>query len=99
MDDYLPLAGGKMTGDIKMGRGTHIDGLDQNGQNFRFLTFNAGSGLEYQGSTSNENNVINRKAMTAYVDSAVPDLTNYIKRGDNAILGDMSSKFCKNSCC
>ena len=91
MDDYLPLAGGTMTGDIKMSRGSHIDSLDQNGQNFRFLTFNAGLGLDYQGSTSNENNVINRKAMTAYVDSAVPDLTNYIKRGDNAILGDMQA--------
>ena len=56
-----------------------------------FLTFNAGLGLEYQGSTSNENNVINRKAMTAYVDSVVPDLTNYIQRGDNAILGDMQA--------
>ena len=70
--------------------------MDANGQNFRFLTFNAGSGLDYQGSTSNDNNVTTQ-AMAAYVDSAVPDLTNYIKRGDDAILGDMQASSLKNS--
>lgn len=70
--DYLPLTGGNMSGDIKMSYGNHIDSMDANGQNFRFLTFNAAAGLDYQGGTSNDNNVINRKAMVAYVDDYLP---------------------------
>ena len=74
MDDYLPLAGGTMQGSIKMSNGTHIDGLDQNGQNFRMLTFEGGSGLTYKAGTNNEYNVINRKAMVSYVANAIDNI-------------------------
>ena len=63
--EYLSTKGGDMHGNIQMDRDTCIDGRNADGQNYRMLQFRGGLGLEYKASTSNEYNVINRKALEA----------------------------------
>ena len=85
VSDYLPLTGGDMQGNIQMDFDTCIDGRNSDGQNYRMLQFRGGYGLEYKAATNNEYNVINRKAMVAYVDDAIAnvdipdvDLSDYL---------------------
>ena len=54
-----------MHGSIQMDRDTWIDGRNPDGQNYRMLQFRGGLGLEYRATTSNEYNVITRKALEA----------------------------------
>ena len=70
--EYLSTQGGDMHGNIRMDFDKCIDGRNADGQNYRFLQFKGGQGLEYKAATNNEYNVINRKALEADLDSYLP---------------------------
>ena len=94
--EYLPTKGGDMHGSIQMDRDTWIDGRNADGQNYRMLQFGGGLGLEYRNSTSNEYNVINRKALEADLDSYMPLAGDRTKTGKINLVANSGAQLTVN---
>ena len=94
--EYLPLTGGDMLGNIRMDFDTCIDGRNADGQNYRFLQFKGGQGLDYKAATNNEYNVINRKALEADLDSYMPLAGDSTKTGKINLVANSGAQLTVN---